>query len=573
MSVANKLFDRSHGFVGDINATNPDDLPALYISGTLPKYGVGIAYIGKLKINNAIGNCRVELLSGNLPAGYTLTVDNKTQQVVIRWPLFRTDVVAVPNGNFSSGDDGSWEMGPGFTIESTGTAPDPNDPGNINQLQFASLHADPDGPDTMSALYFPLADARNNGQTNITASADVQQGASSENQAGAAVRILFYDNVGLQVGGMDGNVIKSGSDSDWQTSTVNAPIPALASYARVGAVAYRKGQNRALWIDNIKWNLTQASQGTSTGASIPLSLRVTDSQSRQADWSGTIGSGHIITISYVAGGYYRTADKYNTSTFYSYSSTTSLDYYQDRFIMRRSDGILAQSFDGITWVNIAPIPAQFRALKATPSAIFVGTGVGLYRSVDGGLTWPVSPITPGFVNFVGYSPYTKADGTVGEMLIQAGNTMQQSIDGGDTWHDMVFVGGSATNIQKLCNMNGKLYAQDNTGVNYIWAYSVNSNAWINTVVGFNFSYLASSGDSLFFSSPGTSLYLTDDLINYTDVNPPSLNNNQLNDTTLGDVYLTLSGDINFWYWDGNKFTRNNSAGGVVAAITCSTIYI
>lgn len=284
MSIANKLYDRSHGFVGDVNATNPDDLPALYITGSLPDAPTGEAYEGRLQIHNAVGSCTVKLLSGTLPPGNTISVDNQHSQVVIKWPSFKAGTADIPNNNFSKGDDGSWELGPGWSIMSGVTPPDPNDPGDTHQAQFDNLTGE---SAILSNFLAPVADAKLLGAP-INASVDVQQGASSANKAGAAVRVLFYDEVGFQVGGADGEVVKSGSDSNWATSHLSTPIPHDAVYARIGASAYRKSQNRTLWVDNLKWDLVQASQGIVTVGTVNLSIRVTDSVGRVADWSGTI---------------------------------------------------------------------------------------------------------------------------------------------------------------------------------------------------------------------------------------------------------------------------------------------
>lgn len=284
MSIANKLYDRSHGFVGDVNATNPDDLPALYITGSLPDAPTGEAYEGRLQIHNAVGSCTVKLLSGTLPPGNTVSVDNQHSQVVIKWPSFKAGTADIPNNNFSKGDDGSWELGPGWSIMSGVTPPDPNDPGDTHQAQFDNLTGE---SAILSNFLAPVADAKLLGAP-INASVDVQQGASSANKAGAAVRVLFYDEVGFQVGGADGEVVKSGSDSNWATSHLKVSIPSDAVYARIGASAYRKSQNRTLWVDNLKWDLVQAAQGTATPGSITISVQVIDSLNRVAVWSGSI---------------------------------------------------------------------------------------------------------------------------------------------------------------------------------------------------------------------------------------------------------------------------------------------
>jgi hypothetical protein len=121
----------------------------------------------------------------------------------------------------------------------------------------------------------------------------VQQGASDENAAGAAARLAFFDASNKRIAHLydDGNVIKSGSDSDWQLSSGDITAPPESAFVAPGASAYRDRQNAPLWVDNLRWNMEQAAQGTDTAGDIPLSLRVTDSAGRTADWSGSISVG------------------------------------------------------------------------------------------------------------------------------------------------------------------------------------------------------------------------------------------------------------------------------------------
>lgn len=549
MSIANKLFDRSHGFIGDVNATNPDDLPALYISGTLPRAVVKQKYSGRLKINNAIGACSVKLLTGSLPPGNMVTVDNTTHEVIVGWPAFKTGSMDIPNANFEKGDDGSWEVGPGFTIESTGTAPDPNDPGSVYQLQFANLHADPDGPDTMSNVYFPLADARALGQGSITASADVQQGASSENQAGAAVRILFYDNVGLQVGGMDGNVIKSGSDSVWQTSTVNAPIPALASYARVGGVAYRKGQNRALWIDNIRWDLQQASQGTSQQQTITLSVQVTDSAGRIADWSGTI----IVSPPIQVINRNVSSDDFVTSSIAS-TTFTYVTYHNGKFIgVSSTVGTLScpvySSDDGLTYTQVGALTlpstnCAIYGIVSTPTAVLIlENWSGVYRSTDTGRTWTkvyASGNTWADTSFFYSNGLMVAGGSGGVPL-------RYSLDDGLTWSNTP-VTIVSTSVNGLAYFNGKWVTLGvDKGVLIPSFCQFDGGTWtvFNPTISTGMQQvglIAKVGSKVYIQNRGKyDLFITEDFVNYQHINTPSTIFTAITESPDGRAFMATGG--------------------------------
>lgn len=280
MSVANRLYDRSHGFIGDVNASNPSALPVLYIDGKFPSSVVTASYEGRLQIHNAIGSCKVKLLTGDLPVGYTLSVDDATSEVVLKWPAFSSGVTTIPNANFEKGDDSSWSLGTGWSIMTGQTATDPNDSTGTHQAMFANATGK---SVLMSNFKAPVNDTRS-----ITASVDVQQGASSKNHAGAAVKLFFYDSFDIQLGESEGNVVKSGSDSDWHTSSVTAAVPFGTAYTKIAAAAFRNHQNRPLWVDNFTWNLSQPAQGTDVATTIALSLEVTDSDGRVADWSGSI---------------------------------------------------------------------------------------------------------------------------------------------------------------------------------------------------------------------------------------------------------------------------------------------
>lgn len=255
--------------------------PALAVDGAFGPAMPPGAYEGRLQIHSAIGDCRVRLLTGDLPPGYTLGVDNDTMEVVLRWPAYQSETVSIPNGNFEDGDK-DWDLGPGWSIDSGVVNTDPGDPSGTYVAQYANQGGD--------SLLFNKMVAPVTPGTTIHASCDVQQGASSKGNAGAAVRLRFVDAAGNQVGSdAEGNAVMSGSDAHWHASSLAAAVRAGAAGVRIGARGIRKRQNRPLWLDNFQWDVRQAALGLPPGTgSIPLSLRVFDSAGRHADWSGAI---------------------------------------------------------------------------------------------------------------------------------------------------------------------------------------------------------------------------------------------------------------------------------------------
>ncbi len=156
----------------------------------------------------------------------------------------------VTNGGFESGNTG-WTLDAGFSI---------GEFGNGTHFQGTwSLQWDLTGE----------GDAINNnatevvpGQT-ITASCQVQQGASSSGQAGARVQVLWYDASDAFLSLSAGNTVDSTSNQNWKQSTVTAVAPANAAFARFAVFAFRLGGGDELWVDNCTWDAVI--QGLPTG--------------------------------------------------------------------------------------------------------------------------------------------------------------------------------------------------------------------------------------------------------------------------------------------------------------------
>lgn len=260
-----------------------EGLPALRVDGYLDGYVAGEAYEGRLQIVNNIGDCTVEWLSGTMPPGTYVYVDNATHEVVVAWPEHQVpdpNTTVVPNGSFEAGDV-QWSKGAGWLIG-----------------QGSGFDAF-DG--TWSAAYTGRGIASLEGTkvpviagTSITASVQIQQGASSKGNVVARILLIWYDAYGVMLPGGEGhswnggNLVRSGSNGAWHASTVTASAPAGAFYVALAVSANRKRQNRRLWADKAVWNHSYPT-GQNSDDDYCLVLRVRDSAGREAPWEGCVG--------------------------------------------------------------------------------------------------------------------------------------------------------------------------------------------------------------------------------------------------------------------------------------------
>lgn len=266
-----------------IRALRAGQYPPLGLSGSLMDYVSEVAYEDRLTISNEQGDCSVQILSStNLPNGATITVDNATDEVVIAWPAYQILSLegSLVNPGFEDGDT-DWVKGLGWEIGVqavnqvySGTQSAQYIEGHRGNSRLVSAHRRECVPGTV-----------------ITASCQIQQGASSEGNAGGWIMVFFYDVNGVQLQEKKGNKVDEGSNSEWNQSTVTDTAPAGTAYALIGAEAFRKKQNRSLWFDAFAWNLAPAVDeyvGTNDTLDVTLSLRITDAAGRTADWTGTI---------------------------------------------------------------------------------------------------------------------------------------------------------------------------------------------------------------------------------------------------------------------------------------------
>lgn len=267
---------------------------ALTITGVLHSYSPGEAYEGRLQINNSVGRCIVEIIEADLPPGATVRVDNLTKEVVVKWPAF-VEVVeeetVLPNGSFEGGDDGTWALGPGWSIGS-GSGYDTHD--GTFSARFANVNTQ--GSDLRS----PILQAKVNDY--IRVKGYVQQGASSKGNAGARVSLSYHDKDGKELQINHGKYVSSGKKSNWHDTVAEGAAPKGTAGVMVRFTAFRKKQNHPLWVDNLTWD-HKYQVGTLSDPTYYIRLRVTDSLNRQAEWAGFISVLQVMLFGQLYGYY------------------------------------------------------------------------------------------------------------------------------------------------------------------------------------------------------------------------------------------------------------------------------
>lgn len=148
----------------------------------------------------------------------------------------------VVNGDFEDGDS-DWTKDAGWTIGEFGAG--------THFTGTWSAQWDQTGTGRIKAT---TAFDVQPGQS-ITATAQVQQGASSSGQAGGRVEIGWYTSGDALISYSSGNLVNTGSNQHWKQSTITAAAPATAAKARIVGYAFRNSGGDELWMDQFTWNL------------------------------------------------------------------------------------------------------------------------------------------------------------------------------------------------------------------------------------------------------------------------------------------------------------------------------
>lgn len=249
------------------------DQLAMFIDGMLPATEPLVAYEGRLQIHNGFGECRADLYAGTLPPGHTISVDQDTDEVVISWPAAVLGVAPIVNPGFEDGTVG-WDFGAGWGVTTDNPA---------TGARTASY-----GGQRGESRLSSRTRVRVTPGTPITAGCTVTQGASSANNAGAAVLLEYRNAAGEVISTREGNRVMSASNNARLPSTVNDLVPSDAYTANIACLGIRWRQNLAVWVDDFHWTTQAAEQGATHDATYPITIRVRDQRGRVAFWSGVI---------------------------------------------------------------------------------------------------------------------------------------------------------------------------------------------------------------------------------------------------------------------------------------------
>lgn len=249
-------------------------LPPLRIEGTLPGYRKGQAYSGSLDIVDSVGKCKVELVSGGLPNGHRLYVDNVLKKVMLKWDAFldTEGQFEIPNWSFENDDEG-WLLGEGWSVSTA------SHHHGAKSLAFNNFQGTSEVLGTRVPLKNPAAQ--------VALSCQVQQGASSKKNVGARVFLRWY-NGSTVLGTSYGNLVDSASNGAWNISSVSGTGPAGSTHVAPGAEGQRKRENKPLFLDEFTWDLKWV-PGSDIEPTYSIVLKVTDGLNRVAYWIGTLG--------------------------------------------------------------------------------------------------------------------------------------------------------------------------------------------------------------------------------------------------------------------------------------------
>lgn len=263
------------------------ELPLLQVTGSLPSYVAGEVYEGRLPITGNVGDCTVEWLTGELPPGATVTVDNATAEVVVAWPAYVPEFTTeFLNGDFEQGNVG-WLATAGWRIDTYADWP-----------AFGAIAIyDGAGPGIMESVAMPCSP----GQT-ITARGLWGQGPSNKKNINLWTCLIWRDenrNVLNDLSTINadgfyreeepwvGNKVHDQANGQQHWSTVTDTAPPGTASAAVRHAVHRRRYQRQVEVYKTEWNLPRQ-LGSPDMRDWCITLRVRDSAGRSADWSGCV---------------------------------------------------------------------------------------------------------------------------------------------------------------------------------------------------------------------------------------------------------------------------------------------
>lgn len=146
------------------------------------------------------------------------------------------------NFNFELGDTG-WTKGSGWLINTGEHVFE----GSYRAKQSGGVIAT---SEIINDHYFEVVPG-----VEITASCKFDQGTSDAGEAGAAVKLYWYDEDQVFIDDDTGSYISSGEEHEWQTISVTATAPTGAAFVRIGADMFRNAGSDYILIDAFEWTL------------------------------------------------------------------------------------------------------------------------------------------------------------------------------------------------------------------------------------------------------------------------------------------------------------------------------
>ena len=261
----------------------------LYVDGTFADAFIGSAYEGRLQIHNSVGNCQVELLTGTLPPGGQVFVDNATHEVVVAWPAYNTGAATLQNPSFETGDITGWTTttigGSGTLVASSRYAKD----GTYSAYWAGGYGTGNEGGIECYAVNDTRAPVFPNQK--INASVDVLYNPDGGTPKGSRgqVRLNWYDVSDNLLSTSLGRLIFTRAYNHvWTRSTISAAAPPDARWVRMGGWVTAVGKdNGHTYFDNAIWD-APGLVGFNVGDTICLTGTVRDSAGRIAPWAGCI---------------------------------------------------------------------------------------------------------------------------------------------------------------------------------------------------------------------------------------------------------------------------------------------
>lgn len=247
----------------------------LIITGVLANTPPFVEYEGRLQMRNFIGPSRAELLEGELPAGYTISVDEDTQEIVVAWPAWEPVAQPVFNGDFERGDVG-WQKGAGWQIN--------YQPADVRITgNWAGVFR---GTGQSPILCEPQPCLPGTG---FAFSALFDQGPSNKKNVDCYAMAVFYDSNGNPIGSPTlGNKVHDQNNNSRHASSGNATAPPGTEKASTGALIARRKYQRPVSVDDIQWGLQGGGVGANEDATYNIVIRAFDSTGRSAEWMGSV---------------------------------------------------------------------------------------------------------------------------------------------------------------------------------------------------------------------------------------------------------------------------------------------